>query len=288
MDVRAIKARIEALRRQTRSSILGRLLGTGDSLKKEELTTLEQLMRIARRRRSRSRCLSCRSEQTHALSFDEHGLSAGFTHECGGRLRREPADQNAPRVHFRLERLRLDVEGLPLPEDGNAAQESGRDDNSDVVDALVDQGVGCQSLLYRVFVQQLGADEEKIRRIEVTYLAASVITYSYLRFGQHQDRERLLDNFARTLLEKSIPSSRDPTSLGKAAEELRHRYAEYSALLQPFFSRSESPNPIVTFMLHAFQCVTGSSARDNMIRIVAASGIIQQLVIDQIKFAKGL
>ncbi len=70
--------------------------------------------------------------------------------------------------------------------------------------------------------------------------------------------------------------------------EYQCRYAEYSSLLNLLFSPSESStgNPAATLLMHAVECVTRSSAREHMIHIVAASGLIHEFVVDHIDFVK--
>lgn len=117
MDGQKIREELEDLRKQAQSpallisKVFGNLLsGRANELKKE-ITGLENQLRLAEPRRSRPRCLICGGEDTKSLSFDDHGLSLEFVHECGGRLRREPSDPDAPRFSYRLETVVLDQEG---------------------------------------------------------------------------------------------------------------------------------------------------------------------------------
>jgi len=71
-------------------------------------------------------------------------------------------------------------------------------------------------------------------------------------------------------------------------KEYQGRYAEYNSMLPLLFdpSKSSSGNPAATLLMHAFECITQSSARGHMIHVVAASGLIQLFVHDQIDFVK--
>jgi len=51
----------------------------------------------------------------------------------------------------------------------------------DVADALTNQTIGGQSILYRLFREAIGCEDSTIRRLEITYFAAAVMTYVYLR-----------------------------------------------------------------------------------------------------------
>lgn len=158
----------------------------------------------------------------------------------------------------------------------------------DVADALTNQTIGGQSVLYRLFRETISCEDSTIRRLELTYFAAAVMTYVYLRLGKQPKRDEILNRFTRNILTKSIPSSKENISLSEVVKEYQGRYAEYSSVLDLLFSPGESSsgNPGATLLMHAFECVTQSSAREHMIHIVAASGLIQEFVLDHIDFVK--
>lgn len=117
-DASQIRSRLEELRKRGRSpsQFIGHALdkmlgGRGDKDKMEEMANLEGQLRIAELRKSMPRCLTCGSESTQYVSFNEKSLSNNFVHECGGRLKLEPADLNAPRFSFKSETIQLDIEG---------------------------------------------------------------------------------------------------------------------------------------------------------------------------------
>lgn len=157
-----------------------------------------------------------------------------------------------------------------------------------VADALTNQTIGAQSVLYRLFREAISCEDSTIRRLELTYFAASVMTYVYLRFGKQPKRDEILDLFTRNILTKSIPSSKEKISFTEAVKEYQDRYAEYSNILNFLWSpkESSSENPAATLLMHAVECTTQSSARAHMIHIIAASGLIQEFVLDHIDFVK--
>lgn len=158
----------------------------------------------------------------------------------------------------------------------------------DPVGALTNQVTGGQSVMYRLFRQALSCEDSSIRKLELTYFAASVMTFVYLPLSKREDTERVLDAFTRNVLQQSIPSSKEQITFAEAVKEYQQRYSEYGGLLSLLFnpSKSSSGNPAATLLMHVFECVTRSSARDHMIQIAAASGLIQQYVADHIDFVK--
>ncbi len=158
----------------------------------------------------------------------------------------------------------------------------------DIVAALTNQIATRQWETYGLFREALNCDDSSIRRMELTYFAASVMTYVYLRFGKERDREQILDRFARNILEDSIPPSGEQITLGAAVSEYQRRYAEYKGLLSHLFGPDESTsgNPAITLMLHLFECVTRSSARAHMIEIAAASSVVSQFVLNHVEFIR--
>ncbi len=159
---------------------------------------------------------------------------------------------------------------------------------SDPVEALTNQAIGGQSVMYRLFREGFACDDSSVRRLELTYFATAVMTFVYLRLGKQLNREQILDRFTRSVLEKSLPSSREQISFGTVVKEYQQRYAEYDGLLTLLFNPSESSsgNPATTLLMHVFECVTRTTARGNMIQIDAASGVVQQFVLDHIDLVK--
>jgi len=156
------------------------------------------------------------------------------------------------------------------------------------VEALTNQVIGAQSVMYRLFRENFDCADSDIRRLELTYFATAVTSFVYLRFGKQSNREQILDEVTQRILEKSLPSSGEEISLDNVVKEYQERYSEYVNLLTLLFepNDSDSGNPETTLLMHVFECVTRSSARGNMIQISAKSGLVQQLILDHIDFVK--
>ena len=85
----------------------------------KEIKETEELLDIATKRNSRSRCLTCWSERTAPATFDRNDdLTHDFEHACGGMLQIVQDPSNI-RFHFALTTYVLNTEGQPLepPED---------------------------------------------------------------------------------------------------------------------------------------------------------------------------
>ena len=80
--------------------------------------------------------------------------------------------------------------------------------------ALTNLTIGGQSVLYELFRKQLDCAGQTIRKLELTYFAASITTAIYLRLGKQPNREQILDAFAKDILKGSITASQDQISFG--------------------------------------------------------------------------
>ena len=160
--------------------------------------------------------------------------------------------------------------------------------NPDPIGALTNQVIGGQSVIYRLFRQTLSCEDSSIRKLELTYFAASVMTFVYLSLSKRNDNDQVLDSFTRNVLQRSIPSSEEQISFADAVKLYQQRYSEYRDLLGLLLdpSKSTSGNPATTLLMHVFECVTRSPARGHMIQIAAASESIQQYVADHIDFVR--
>lgn len=144
----------------------------------------------------------------------------------------------------------------------------------DLSEAMTNQTIGGQSVLYKLFRDGIGCEDSSIRRLELTYLATAVTTFAYLLVGKNPNPREVLDSFTQNILSRSIPASGESISFSAAVEEYQGRYAEYNTMLPLLLNSSQSTtgNPAVTVLLHAVECITQSSARDRMLAIMAASG----------------
>ena len=88
-----------------------RLTGQGADALQARADELRGQIRLAETRGDECRCLTCASARTLPFKFDDNGVCSGFQHECGGRLRLEPVDTDAPRFNYGRETIHLDEAG---------------------------------------------------------------------------------------------------------------------------------------------------------------------------------
>jgi len=69
----------------------------------------------------------------------------------------------------------------------------GKSKNLKVIESLKNQGIGGQSVMYKLFIKALNVPDEKIRKIELTYFSLSVLTYVFLRTYDGTEKERVID-----------------------------------------------------------------------------------------------
>ena len=161
----------------------------------------------------------------------------------------------------------------------------GKSKKEKVVEALRNQGIGGQSVMYRLFIQALKVPADKVRRIELTYFSLSLLSYVFLRFYKGSEKEQILNDAALLIIEASLPTCGEIISKHQAVAEYQQRYREYDALLRPLFSQA-AVNPNITLLMHLYEQVTHDSAKGAMLRISAASSVIYQYVADHIDFVK--
>jgi hypothetical protein len=154
--------------------------------------------------------------------------------------------------------------------------------------ALTNLTVGGQSVLYELFRKQLDCADRTIRKLELTYFAASITTAVYLRLGKQPNREKILDAFAMNMLKAAIAASQEQISFGAAVSEYQRRFAEYDQLLALVINPelSSTGNPAATLLLHLFECVTGKTARGHMLKLYALTPQIAGYVSDHIEFVR--
>ena len=88
-----------------------RLLGQGADTQQMRADELRGHIRLAETRGDECCCLTCGSARTLPFKLDDNGVCRGFQHECGGRLRLEPVDMDAPRFNYGRETIHLDEAG---------------------------------------------------------------------------------------------------------------------------------------------------------------------------------
>lgn len=161
----------------------------------------------------------------------------------------------------------------------------GKSKTSKIVEALKNQGIGGQSVMYKLFIKALNVPDEKIRKIELTYFSLSVLTYVFLRTHDSAEKERVIDEAAISIIKASVPNCGEAISENQATAEYQHRYQEYDALLRPLFSNKDI-DPSTTLLMHFYEQVVNGSAKGAMIQVAAASSLIHQYVADNIDFVK--
>ena len=163
--------------------------------------------------------------------------------------------------------------------------EFGKAKKAKAVEALKNQGIGGQSVMYSLFIKALKIPTERVRKIELTYFSLSVLTYVFLRFYKGGKKEQIIDDAALSIVEASMPNCGEEISKNQAIAEYQQRYKEYDALLNPLFSKTDV-DPNITLLMHFYERVTHDSAQGAMIQIAAASTLINQYVADNIDFVK--
>ena len=159
-----------------------------------------------------------------------------------------------------------------------------------LVPELTNQAIGGQSVLYKVFRQALSCLDTDLRRLEITYFSLSVLGFALLLVRTDEDKEDLLDDLSLAVLKRSLPSANESISMANAIAEYQNRFLEYNQMLGTLLESksAERPNPYVTILMHAYQSVTGRSARGQMIKISASAAIMEQFIMDQISFVQSL
>ncbi len=159
--------------------------------------------------------------------------------------------------------------------------------DSDIIEALTNQTIGGQAYLAKVFKDCFGLEPSKLRRLELYYFATSVMTYVYLRTGKQSNREEILDKYTRKVLEKGLFATNEDIRFSAVIKEYQDRYHDYSSFINMIFnSKSGDENFACTLLTHAFEYITQSSASDDMIHILAATGIVHEYILDHLDFVK--
>jgi hypothetical protein len=154
--------------------------------------------------------------------------------------------------------------------------------------ALTKLTIGGQSDLYELFRKKLDCADQTIRKLELTYFAASVTAVIYLRLGKQPNREQILDVFAKYILKGSITASQEPISFGSAVAEYQRRYVEYDRLLGPVIvpESGSTDNPAEALALHLFECVTGKTPRGEYMKIIYLYPYLMYYVLDVIEYVR--
>lgn len=161
----------------------------------------------------------------------------------------------------------------------------GKSKRAKAIEALRNQGIGGQSVMYSLFIKALKVPSDRVRKIELTYFSLSVLTYVVLRFYKGAEKEQIIDDVAMSIINASLPNCGEEISQNQAITEYQQRYSEYDALLRPLFSKTDV-DPNITLLMHFYERVVQNSAKGAMIQIAAASSLVNQYVVDNIDFVK--
>lgn len=158
------------------------------------------------------------------------------------------------------------------------------------VDALVNQAIGGQSVLFRLFRDIYKSDTNDLRLIELTFFELSVLTFAYLRFSKDSARELTLDEAGLEVLRRSIPSCGEAIELGDAVRRFQRRYRGYDALIQPTVSSTGGfdADALETLGLYMYRCVAPGSASTPMIQITLGAPLFAQFLLDHVDFVRTL
>jgi hypothetical protein len=159
------------------------------------------------------------------------------------------------------------------------------------IQKLTNQTVGGQSVLYRYFQNSLGYEDKSIRLLELTYFASCVMTWAYLTVGKDKNRDEILDQYTRNVLEKSIPHSQEIIPMNTIIKEYRERYVEYGPLIGALFAEpdaSKSTSPEILLLLHLCQSATGSNYENPTLPSMLSSSFLTTFVSDHIDLVQQL
>lgn len=154
---------------------------------------------------------------------------------------------------------------------------------------LVNQVVGGQSVLFKIFQEIFKENPEEVQKIELTYFALSVFTYIFLRLTPITEEEKgiVTDRVADAVLWKSIPYADKNMSMDDAIKGYQVRYGEFNALINGIFKENGiDAHSCTTLTMHVYESVMGKSAQEKMIEITLASSLIAQFIVDNTEFIK--
>jgi len=161
--------------------------------------------------------------------------------------------------------------------------------DKDAKELIMDQVVGGQSVLLKIFQDIFKENANDVKKKELTYFALAVFSYVYLRLAQSpaQEKETLTDQVALDVLIKSLPYCGENISTKEAIPEYQKRYKEYDAIIGAIFKENGfDDQACITLAMHLYESVMGKSANQKMIEMYVASPLIAQYVMDHIEFMK--
>ena len=154
---------------------------------------------------------------------------------------------------------------------------------------LVNQVVGGQSVLFRMFREVFDENPDDVKKTELTYFALSVFAYTFLRLSvlTEKEKEAIVDRVSETVFRGSIPHAGTDITMEKAVNEYQKRYNEYNLLINNIYQKDGiSTEACTTLTMHLYESVMGKSAKDKMIQVAAASSLVAQYIVDHIEWIK--
>jgi len=158
----------------------------------------------------------------------------------------------------------------------------------EVIELLVNQTIGGQSMLFEIFTKILNVPQDKIQKKELTYFALSVLSYLYLRIANSENREDVLEMVTSIIFQRILPDC-DVEIFLETFEEYEYRYNdEYEKFIPRILDKDGVIDSgfCTTLLMQIYEHVTGESAEKNMIKISVASPLLGQYVVDNIDFIK--
>lgn len=154
---------------------------------------------------------------------------------------------------------------------------------------LVNQVVGGQSVLFKVFREVFDENPDDVKKTELTYFALSVFAYTFLRLSApaEKEKEAAVDRVSETVLKGSIPHAGINIGMEEAVNEYHKRYSEYNSLINNIYQEDGvSGEACITLTMHLYESVMGKSAKDKMIQVAAASSLVAQYIVDHVEWIK--
>ena len=154
---------------------------------------------------------------------------------------------------------------------------------------LVNQVVGGQSVLFRMFREVFDENQNEVKKMELTYFALSVFTYTFLRLSAlaEKEKEAAVDRISETVLQGSIPHAGIGISMEEAVGGYQKRYSEYNSLINNIYQKDGVSGEVCTTLtMHLYESVMGKSAKDKMVQVAAASSLVAQYIVDHVEWIK--
>jgi hypothetical protein len=161
----------------------------------------------------------------------------------------------------------------------------GKQKKTKAVKALIDQCLGGQSQIYRIFIETLKVPPDKVKKIELTYFSLSVLTFFFLRISKDSDKVQIINDVASCILTLSIPGCGEEISREKAVADYNQRYNQYGTILASLLSEPHADWNL-TLLMQLYNCVYQDNPGGVIKGLTAASSMIIQYFEDDADFIK--